>query len=704
MHFAKKCLLLISALGLLNSVTYADSSSLWKDQAHIAARTSTQRFISSVKGISNARHISLDAEAMKALLLPSTNANLQARTITSPSIEVPLPDGSNITLKLESTNILPTTLASKFNGIKTYKVSEANGDIISGRIDYTEHGFHAMLQTFDGQTLFIDPASKTTTENYLSYRKSEQTSNEAFQCSAPEHNHDNPTAPLQSRLAARTRSNEGIIEYRIAIAATAEYTQLQGGTVSAALSAIATTLNRVNHVYEQSLGVRLSLIENNDQLIYTNTATDPYSNYQIESMLGENQRNLDNLIGRSNYDIGHVFGTSGGGLAYIGSVCNSTNKARGASGIRNPNNDSFDIDYVAHEIGHQFGATHTFNSNQGICTSGARTARSAFEPGSGSSIMSYVGGCGTDDLQSFADAMFHSGNIEQINNNVLNGTASSCGIVHQTNNSAPLAIAGNSYTIPANTPFELKAEAVDADADTLQYSWEQIDVGTTSTLKVDTGSNPLFRILPPTADATRSFPAMSTILGGAQLKGETLPSTDRVMNFQLAVYDGHHVPSLDRVSIQVNDTGEAFKLEAPATQYAQGSTIDITWNTANTQFSPISCASVDLSLSTDGGNHFSIALANNLPNEGKAAIFLPENIRSTSTGRFKLSCSNNIFFSISSSNFAINQNIDASAAGTRSSDNSSMAENNSISGGGSMGFTLFILLFAVNLSRKISLS
>ena len=700
MFLARKCLFLILACCLFSNVATANTETLWQDQANIAAR-GTSTAVNNDRGVTNARILSLNTEAMKSLLAPaSINGHIQARATQQVSVVLPLPDGSNATLNLESTNTLPPVLAEKFTNIRTYKVAQANGNIVAGRVDFTELGFRAMLQTTDGQTLFIDPASKGTSQDYISYKKSAQTKRYGFQHNNDEIQGNAALSSLRQRVAARTRSNNGIIEYRIAIAATAEYTQLQGGTVSSALSAMATTLNRVNHVYEQSLGIRLTLVEENDQLIYTDTSTDPYSNYNIESMLAENQRNLDLVIGSSNYDIGHVFGTSGGGLAYIGSVCSATSKARGVSGIRNPNNDSFDIDYVAHEVGHQFGATHTFNSNQGICTSGARTARSAFEPGSGSSIMSYVGGCGTDDIQSFADAMFHSGSIEQINQNVLSGPASACGVVHQTDNSAPMAIAGNSYTIPAHTPFELKGQAVDADNDALLYSWEQIDTGSASALKLDTGNNPLFRILPPTKDSTRSFPAVSTILGNGVLKGETLPSTDRSMNFQLAVYDGHHVPSLDRVSIKVVSTGEAFKLHAPAAQYAQGTRPTIYWNTANTQYSPINCQSVDLSLSIDGGKQFGITLANGIPNSGSATVFLPENIATTTSGRFKLSCSNNIFFRISSSNFAIDRNIQPSAAGPRNNENAGLAQSSTTGGGGSMGFLLISLLSAVIILRK----
>ena len=697
MHLAKKYLFIASTFCLLN--TPASAQSLWKDtQSAFAARGASQLTESNERGVQNARALTLNTEAMKALLAPEPKANpLNARASNSLSIELPLPDGTNISLEIERTHILPSALANKYPTIKTYKVSEANGPIIAGRVDFTDQGFHAMLQTTSGKTLFIDPASQQSkTDDYLSYNKSAQISESVYQFAKPMgFSHKEIFAPQAQRIAARTRSNEGIIEYRLAVAATAEYTRLQGGTVSSALSAMVTTLNRVNHVYEQSLGIRLSLVENNDALIYSDSISDPYNNYNIERMLNENQSNIDRVIGSENYDIGHVFGTSGGGLAYIGSVCNASSKAKAASGIRNPNNDSFNIDYVAHEIGHQFGATHTFNSNQGICTSGARTSRSAFEPGSGSSIMSYVGGCGTDDLQTHADAMFHSGNIEQINQNVTSGSASACGVIHESNNTAPFVNAGNSYTIPANTPFELDGHAVDADNDELLYSWEQVDLGSASTIKEDTGDNPLFRILPPTTSSKRTFPSMSTLVGTDYVKGETLPTTDRNMTFQLAVYDGHHAPSLDRVNIQVLSNSTGFKLHSSASHYSQGSQFNLYWNTANTQNAPVNCPSLDLRISTDGGAHFDILLADGILNDGSASVFMPTTVASTNNGRFKLSCSNNIFFSVSSESFTVSQNANPASADPRNSSSAALAQDTSTSGGGSIGLPLILLMLVV---------
>ena len=655
---------------------------MWQDQSSsLAARS-----LEVTEQIGKTRSVTLDNEAMAALLLQTEPSdNLQARSINTLSVEIPLPDGSNVTLALDKTNLLPSQLSSAYPSIQTYKVSQPVGIIISGRVDFTSQGFHALLQTKDGQTLLVDPEIQGNLSQYVSYAKTDLHNDQPYQCSTPEAHDHAEFSPVQARTNIAVRSNSGgIIEYKIALAATAEYTQAQGGTVEDALSAIVTTLSRVNHVYEQSLGVRFKLIENNDSLIYTNTSTDPYTNYQIEDLLNENQINIDQVIGSDNYDIGHVFGTSGGGLAYISSLCNGSNKARGASGISRPYGEFFNIDFVAHELGHQLGATHTFNADQGICTSGARTASTAFEPGSGSTIMSYAGGCGTDNVQAYADSMFHSGNIEQISQNITTGAANACGIQVSHDNQAPVVFAGTNKSIPANTPFELTAIASDIDDDSLLYSWDQKDAGSSSSIDLDTGDNALFRVLPATVKASRSFPALTALLGGATVIGETLPATDRKLNFQVAVYDNHNSPSMDQIQLNVVNTGKIFALENHAEAYATGSQTTVYWETASTQESPINCATVDLHLSIDNGGHFDYLIADSITNNGRASIYIPSEIPNSSSGRFKLSCSDNVFFSISASAFSLSSDASLVEINTRNTNTVTTDNPSSASGGGSM--------------------
>ncbi|WP_158278888.1 reprolysin-like metallopeptidase [Leucothrix arctica] len=666
---------------------------MWQDQSSsLAARS-----LEVVEQIGKTRSLTLDHEAMAALLLQTTSGdNIQARSINTLSVEVPLPDGSNVTVALEKTDLLPTQLSSAYPSIQTYKVTQPVGLIVSGRVDFTSHGFHALLHTRDGQTLLVDPEEQGNLGQYVSYAKADLFNDQPYQCSTPEAHDHASFSPIQARsfIAARSSSG-GIVEYKIAVAATAEYTQAQGGTVEDALSAIVTSLSRVNNVYEHSLGVRFKLVENNDLLIYTNTSTDPYTNYQIEDLLNENQINIDQVIGSDNYDIGHVFGTSGGGLAYISSLCNESSKAKGASGISRPYGEFFNIDFVAHELGHQLGATHTFNADQGICTSGARTASTAFEPGSGSTIMSYAGGCGTDDVQAFADSMFHSGNIQQIRQNITTGAANACGVHVSHDNLAPVVFAGTSHSIPANTPFELTATASDIDDDSLLYSWDQLDAGSSSSIDLDTGDNPLFRVLPATAKASRSFPALTTLLGGTALAGETLPSTDRKLNFQVSVYDSYNSPSMDQVQLNIVNTGKTFTLENHAEAYATGAQSTIYWESANTQDSPINCATVDLNLSTDNGGNFDYLIADSIPNNGVASVYIPSEIPNSSSGRFKLSCSDNVFFSLSASAFSLNSDASLVEINTRSTNTATTNNPSSASGGGStpplFAFTTLLL-------------
>ena len=446
--------------------------------------------------------------------------------------------------------------------------------------------------------------------------------------------------------------------YQTVVAATGEYTAFHGGTKAAGQAAIVTAMNRVNQVYERDVAVRMVLVANNDDVVYTNSGSDPYTNNNGVAMLTENQSNVDAVIGSANYDVGHVFSTGGGGVASLGVIGQNGAKARGVTGLGSPIADPFWIDYVAHELGHQYGGNHTFNGDSGNCAGGNRNGSTAFEPGSGSTIQAYAGICGNDNIQNNSDDFFHSVSLEEIVTEITTGTGNSSATITNTGNSVPTVNAGLDYVIPARTPFELTAVGSDADGDTLTYSWEQRDLGAQRDVSAsDNGSSPIFRAWDPTTNPTRTFPRLSDLLNNTTVIGEQLPTTDWAsMDFEVVVRDnrinGGAIDS-DGMSLQVVDTGAAFQVTSQnaATTWTGGTSQTVSWNVAGTTASPINAANVDILLSLDGGLTFNTVLAAGVPNDGSHAITVPNS--ATSQARFKVRGTGNVFFDINNANLTI---------------------------------------------------
>ena len=433
--------------------------------------------------------------------------------------------------------------------------------------------------------------------------------------------------------------------------------------MEAGLGAITTLLNRVNEVYQHDVAAEFQLASGNDTIIFTDAATDPFFNGDDPSGSGLSDVDVNMQVqavaqtqGLGAFDIGHVVNTGGGGLAGLGVLC-TADKSAGMTGSSNPVGDAFFIDYVAHEIGHQFGADHTFNGTTGSCGGGNREASQAWEPGSGSSIMAYAGICGEEDLQANSLPYFHSKSIEQMRAHMA--TVSSCGTTQSLTNNAPQVAAGNDHVIPANTPFVLKGAGTDLDNDALSYTWEQIDLGTESfsaASMVDDGSRPLFRFVAPTSAPERTLPSLPSLLTNTLAKGEAWPATNRELNFRLTARDGKGGVSSDDMKIQVVNTGKAFALTSPlVTPLAAGQTQTIDWDVAGTNAAPINCSKVDLYMTRDEGVNW-ILLAGGQPNSGSASVAIPAG--SDGTARLKVACSDNLFFAISPLKLSVTQRVE----------------------------------------------
>lgn len=422
-------------------------------------------------------------------------------------------------------------------------------------------------------------------------------------------------------------------------------------------------MNRVNGIYEKEVSIRMVLVANNDELVYTNADTDPYTNDDGETLLDENQENIDNVIGAANYDIGHVFSTGGGGVAGLGVPCRSGFKAQGVTGSPMPTGDAFDVDYVAHEMGHQFGAEHTFNADgpeAGSCGSN-RSETTGYEPGSGSTIVAYAGICDTQDLQANSDPYFHGASLDQILAYVTTGAGNTCDDPTPTGNTAPTVDAGATYNIPAETPFVLTGAATDAEGHPLTYGWEEFDLGPAALTQEDNTDDdgqaqPIFRSFNPSISPQRTFPRPADIINNTTTFGEDLPSFNRTMNFRLTVRDnqpGGGGVNNDSTQVIVTDTGTPFLVTAPntAVSWNAGSSQTVTWNVAGTTATPISCATVNILLSTDGGTTFSATLANGTANDGTEPITVPD--QETTMARVRVQCATSIFFDISNQDFTI---------------------------------------------------
>lgn len=590
-------------------------------------------------------------------------------------LELPLPDGTLQRFTVVESPIMAPELAAQYPQITTYEARGIDDPTAVARLDRTPAGFHAMILS-GGDTVFIDPYVRSSDTLYASYYRADygnaygKTLHEMGPLTGPPAAEASAEATIPIQAAA---SGPTMRTYRLALAATGEYTQFyddgnaaNGNAVADALAGMTTTMNRVNGLYRRDLTIQFTLIGNTNLLIYTDPATDPYTNNDGGTMEGENQSTVDSVIGSGNYDIGHVFSTGGGGIAGLGVVCNNAVKARGVTGSGAPVGDPYDIDYVAHEMGHQFGGNHTYNSTESNCGGGNRNAATAWEPGSGSTVMAYAGICGGQDLQPNSDDHFHAGSIGEIIAFVTAGGGSTCGTTAATGNAMPNANAGPGFTIPRQTPYTLTGSGSDPNGDTLTFNWEEMDVGAAWTsdgvlpnTDADGSARALFRTQRPGAAATRTFPTLNSILDGTNSNtGESLPSIDRTMQFRLTARDGRGGVNDATMSVTVENDAGPFAVTAPnsAATWAVDTSQNVTWNVANTTAAPVSCANVNILLSTDGGQTFPVTLAANTPNDGSQAVTVPAN--ETTTGRIKVACAGNIFFDIGNANFTILRSAD----------------------------------------------
>ena len=427
------------------------------------------------------------------------------------------------------------------------------------------------------------------------------------------------TAPVQRNLG------DGHLRiYRLALAATGEYTRFFGGKVEA-MAAQTKAVERINELYERDLSIRFEIIPDNHKVVFTDPETDPYVVTNSNQMMLQNQKIIDHIIGSENYDIGHLFFVNkrSDGISENQGVCQNETKAMGVTGAAQPTGDHFYIDYVAHEMGHQIGAHHTMSNR---CQQYPKTA---VEPGSGSTLMSYAGIC-FPNVQMHNDPYFHSVNLEEVLPFLVTSGDGCAQRIPVAGHWPHIDKMTQHADIPVSTPFVLMAEASDADGDQITYCWEQMNPSTDVPMPPRSffTNGPLFRSLPPVFEGKRFFPPLADIVSNRPTLWQVLPSNDATLKFNLTVRDnaaGGGRVTIASAQVNVFKSAGPFQVDAPGeTTWKAGSLYQVTWAVAETDKAPINCSTVDILLSANGGKSFDHVLAAGVPNKGTAQVKAPD--------------------------------------------------------------------------------
>lgn len=640
-------------------------ASLWQETAKPASPEMVERTWLPL----DYRYMHLDVTAMKAALSGAPDElNTQVKN-SKFVLELPMPDGTLQHFKLVYAPFMHRDLAAVYPEIRTFTGQSIEDVTATIKCDITQFGFHAYVLA-SNYTVYIDPVNLKDINDYVIYYKHNSGRIPSFTCGVEDELAVNDPLSLQKNGGNPSvqRTIGGTLRtYRLALACTGEYSAVFGSTVANSLAAMNTSMNRVNGVYEKELCIHLTMVPNDTLLIFLDPVTDGYTNNDGSVMLGQNQQKCVVILGSANFDMGHVFSTGGGGIAQLGCICSSSSKAKGVTGLPNPVGDPFDIDYVAHEMGHQFGGNHTFNCETGSCQ-GNRAFSAAYEPGSGITIMAYAGICGnSDNLAQHSIPTFNVKSFDEIIVFSQNGGGNTCAVQTITGNNPPTITTQSNYNIPYKTPFRLVGSGVDPDGDTLTYSWEEYDLGPAGSWNVPTGTAPLFQPYNPTLTGTRLCPRLNNILnavvnGNVQSRGNWMPDTGRVVKFRLTARDNkaggggvtnNDINALVQVTA-INTSSNGFRVTSPNTTGINWPALSwqtITWAVGGSDANNINCANVNIWLSTDGGQTFPYLQALQVPNTGSYSCVILD--QQSTQCRFMIEGDGNVFFDINDKNFTI---------------------------------------------------
>ncbi len=670
------CLLLVAA-GIVFSPKFADAQqNVWTLNTENRAQIAKHKAVARQSFPTEFKLFNLNIEPLRQQLFSIVDSNSRQQSTV---ISLPNADGNIEEFEVYEASNFEPELQAQFPQIRAYSGKGVTDEYATLKLSISPQGIQSMVFRTDMDNEFIEPYSQDQTV-YAVFSTHREKGGLPWECSTEDKAMFSDTKSQLPETAAPESNTGQLKTMRLAQSCNGEYSNFFGafnsGQVALVLAAFNATLARSNGVYEKDLGIHLNLIANTTAVIYYTPATDPYTD--LDSWNAQLQAALTANIGEANYDIGHMFGASGGGgnAGCIGCVCVDGQKGSGitspADGI--PMGDNFDIDYVVHEVGHQMGANHTFSFQL------EGTGQNK-EVGSGITIMGYAGITNRDVAPHSIDT-FHETSIQQIQVNMAGKTCPITTVM--TANHPPVVAPVSNFTIPISTPFALTGSATDPEGDALTYQWEQNDnsitSGANSVASPTKATGPNWLSFLPTASPTRTFPRLSTILAGlavtpplaggdAGANIEALSSVTRTLNFRLTVRDNRPYVASSTIgqtqftdmTVTVTNTAGPFQVTQPNTAltWTGGIAQTVTWNVANTNLIPVSTTNVRITLSTDGGNTFPTELSASTPNDGTQMVVIPAT--STTQARVKVEAIGNIYFDVSNTNFTINSATSAPA-------------------------------------------
>jgi len=664
-------LALLLSFSFLSISTEAQNIQFWND----VEKSAVPEAIASQQTIipNEFRSVKFDFKALSTYLIGAPMKIVGGLNTDAIELLLPYPDGSNKTFVVVESPNMEAGISARYPSIKSYSGYCVDEPYRKLNLVVSPIGIHGVIDNPEGQ-VYLDPYfiyEKNYVQSYYTkdYHPDLSGSNALACGTKPEVIKDEVERMTSNATAALAKSGAGeiVIErtYRAAIATTGEWTSSYfNSNVEDALAGINVCVARVNSIWERDISCRLILIDKNDFLIQVDAGLDPYTNTNNGgALLGQNTAVINSILNIADYDIGHVFndGCNVGGIASLGSVC-GLNKGAGVTCFWGGNAAALDFisaGTVAHEMGHQMRANHTFNSCPIDGQDDNVNSGTGFEPGSGSTIMSYNGAC--DQPQNVPGGrldIYHPGTLGEIRSFATVNAGDNCATKITSSNTSPdIAFPyEDDFYIPISTPFMLEVEASDVDDDVLQYSIEQINFGNPATMGQPVGNSPLFRVNYPNSDNFRYFPRLPSVINNISAIEEVLPTYTRNLLFRAVARD--YNPEIggitwDDVSFESTDEAGPFLVNYPNTSVLMeaGSTQEITWDVANTDGELVNCKFVNILLSTNGGLSFPTMLAENVINDGSHNVVIPDLI--TGLARIKIEAVGNIFYDMSNANFDI---------------------------------------------------